>query len=145
MNRDKTTKIVADFSLLFLGLALVLSSNQLWAQTRFSTDPVSPQYFYWLILVSLSFVQGALNGLLVLVLRNFKHEYAGTRWTQAFWAGFPSAFLVTQLLLFLIDLFHDQTALSELSTLGLSLWFALFLILNFYLVFRLSVWAAHEN
>lgn len=145
MNRNLNSKNVAYFYPLFLIYSFYLLPPTSWAQGRFSTDPVSPNYFYWLIIIMMTFVQGALNGLTSLALRNFRHEYAGTRWTQAFWAGFPCAFTTTHLLIFFIDYVHANESVTQLSPLYISIWLALFLCLNFFLVFRLSIWAAQEN
>ena len=145
MYGNKNSNNVANFCSIVLFCSLFLSNPVSWAQTRFSTDPVSPAYFHWLVLISMTFVQGAMNGLIVLVLRNYKHEYSGSRWTQAFWAGFPVAFIVTHFLILLIESIHNQVSLTQLGPLILSIWLGLFLSLNFILVFRISVWAAHEN
>ena len=145
MYRNIYPKKVAYFLLLFLLLSFFLSHSSSWAQARFSTKPVSPEYFYWLVLISMTFVQGALNGIIVLALRNYKHEYAGARWAQAFWAGFPVAFTVTHFLIVLINYFHNQESITQLGPLYLSIWLALFLTLNFFGAFRLSIWAAREN
>lgn len=145
MNRDKNSKSVAHFYLLFSLCLIPADQNELWAKTRFSTDLATPKYFLHLVLISISFVQGALNGLFILTLRNFKHAYAGDRWTQGFWAGFPCAFFTSYLVLFLISHVHNSQSITQLDPLIISIWLAFFLCLNACLVYRLSIWAAKEN
>ena len=145
MYRNIYLKNVAYFLPLFLLISCFLSQSTSSAESRFSTEPVSPEYFYWLVMISITFVQGALNGIIVLALRNYKHEYAGVRWAQAFWAGFPVAFAITHFLIVLINYFHNQESVTQLGPLYIGVWLALFLIFNFFGAFRLSIWAAQEN
>ena len=145
MNRDKNLKRVAHFCSLFLFCSLFFNHYQVSAKTRFSTDLVTPHYFFWLVMISVTFVQGALNGLFILTLRNLKHAHAGNRWTQGFWAGFPCAFLICYLTFSLINYIHDTESIRQLDPLVITIWLALFLCLNAISVFQLSNWAAQES
>ena len=116
---------------------LLLPVDSLYAQTATVNDLVSSEALYWLVILSISFVQGATNGLLSLVFRRFLFQEAGYRWTEAFWSGFPIAFLCAVFIDGLMDV-------ATLGSLAFSFASSLFIILNCLGVYIVSKWAARE-
>jgi hypothetical protein len=146
MKRVKFSRSVANIkkTILITILLNLLWIGHLWAQGKFSTDPISSSYFYWLIVITITFVQGALNGFLVLMLRSYKYEYSGHRWSEAFWSGFPLAFISSLLTGGLIEMIHGDVYISKIGAIALILWLICFLILNVALTYELGKWAAKE-
>ena len=119
-----------------LGLA-VTPYAEVIANVSTVDDLVGSDALYWLVIISVTFVQGSSNALFTLFLRRYRFEESGYRWTEAFWAGFPIAFFCA---VFVNGLNHIRT----LSALSLSLHIALFLILNGVGVYIIGKWASRE-
>ena len=116
---------------------ILLSSERSLAKTATVDDLVSSESLYWLAIASITFVQGAANGLFSLLLRRYRFRYSGYRWTEGFWSGFPIALLTA----ILVDGLTRPTTLTSTST---SLWIAAYLCLNGAGMYIVSQWAARE-
>ena len=137
MNKDRT-------SLHFLVLIYTLSiANQSFATDQDLPPEASPEIFFWVALVSLGFVWGALNGLCLLVLRHVRYQEAGYRWTNAFWLGVlwgPLTFLLTRVLF----RWWGQWSWEDLEGSTVSLLFLTLITLNLGGVWLLGIWASRE-
>ena len=116
---------------------ILLSAKRSQGKTATVDDLVSSESLYWLAIASITFVQGAANGLFSLILRRYRFSYAGYRWTEGFWSGFPIALLTAML----VDGLSRSTTLTATST---SLWIAAYLCLNGSGMYIVSQWAARE-
>ena len=146
MFRVKLGQSVSKNILILSVLAFLypLLVKQTFAQSKFPAEPISPRYLYWSAMISLSFVQGALNGQFILILRRYKYDYSGYRWTEAFWSAFPLAFMTTLLIQGMMETLHGSDTIHEASRGLFSFAIVCFFVINFLLSFVLGRWAAKE-
>lgn len=146
MNRQIVSNLVAYFLQVFLfSFMLTTFQEQLChAETKFSKEEMSSSYLLWLAVISISFVQGAANGLFILGLRKYRFDFAGYRWTQGFWLGFPLALLSFIFLKYCYSIIHADLSFIDLGGVSISLWIAVYLVANALGSFYLSLWAAKE-
>lgn len=114
-------------------------SAQSWAAKSQVLEDSSSAALMSMVMFTITLVQGAGNGLFMLCLRRWHHEFAGDRWNAAFWFGFPIAFIITILCMFTINLFGDLS----LGEMGLSFGI-ISIIANLYLSWKVAGWAARE-
>ena len=145
MSRQTATKLVSRFFKFFIfSFSLLETITPCFAQNKFSSTTVNGDYLFWLAFVSLAFVQGAINGLTLLWLRTLKFEYAGYRWTEGFWLGFPLASLTFLFIHNIHSRVHQETPFFELGVSIISLWLILFMLLNLFGSYWIARWAAKE-
>lgn len=104
---------------------------------EFNAEPL-----FWMILVALGFVMGALNGLVLLVLRHWRYQEAGNRWAVGFWIAMlwaPIAFAISR-----IPLNWWGETLTTMTSSHLYFLISFWLILNSLGVWRIGRWAARE-
>lgn len=121
-----------------LAIVLLLSPSNLWAAPQLELSS-EPQVFFWLILTTLGFALGALNGLLILLLRTWRYQYAGSGWAVNFWLGMLMAPGTILLVKSFMKPLPDELSLSHLA-----LPLVIIMILNISGVWWLAWWAAKE-
>ena len=131
-----------------LGLILSLSALQVQAQVTHARAPRPPlpapataEVLFWLALITLGFVMGAINGLVLLMLRRWRYQEAGTRWNFGFWG----AMLWAPITFFLLRGLTTWAAwTSGISAGALSFALVACLTLNMGGVWWIARWAARE-
>ena len=145
MSRQTELKLVSSFyKFIFILIFSMEEATPCLAQNRFSTTTVNGDYLFWLVFFSLVFVQGAINGLSLLWMRTLQFDYAGQRWTEGFWLGFPLASVTFLFTHNMHTHIHQETPFFELGIFAISLWLILFMVLNIFGSYYIARWAAKE-
>lgn len=131
------------FSSCLMTLPWLLLSDTLWADTPYKFEPASAISLKAMVITMITFVQGALNGLISLFLRRWRFQNAGRGWLSAFWLGFPIALVWTVLLNWMASPLEVQ---PESTTSGFAslIMFLSYIGLNLWCVSSISKWAARE-
>ena len=114
-----------------------------WANERDLPEAASAEVLFWVALISLGFVWGALNGLCLLALRSWRYEEAGDRWSSGFWFGVawaPFTFLITRKLFS----WWGGWTWEELGGGTISILLFTLIILNGLGVWAIASWASQE-
>ena len=144
MNRNLSLHFLTYYLTLVLAGDLFCLTETAFATSDPLKDLATGRALYWLILGSIAFVQGSLNGLIALLLKTQVFDNAGYRWAQAFWSGFPVSLLATILIDDLLGLSNSDSILESPSGFGLSLYLASYLLFNGSLMYIICRWAARE-
>ena len=102
---------------------------------------------FWILLISVGFFQGALIAVLLMGLKVWKYQNAGTRWTVGVWLGFPlggSCYLASTWLYRLIE---TQTVDALISYDGVAMTLSALGDISLCCVcaWRLARWCAYES
>jgi hypothetical protein len=101
---------------------------------------------FWILLISVGFFQGTLIAVILMGLKVWKYQDAGTRWTLGVWLGFPLGGACYLASTWLYRMIQTQTIDTLISYDGVAMSLSTLASLSLCCVcaWRLARWCAHE-